>query len=44
MRTFVTPDEVAEPILFLSSNKAAKISGQILSVDGHTEGFLNWLD
>ena len=44
MRTFVTPDEVADTILFLASNKAAKISGQILSVDGHTEGFLNWLD
>ncbi len=44
MRTFVTPDEVADTILFLSSDKAAKISGQILSVDGHTEGFLNWLD
>ena len=44
MRTFVTPDEVADTVLFLSSDKAAKISGQILSVDGHTEGFLNWLD
>ncbi len=44
MRIFVTPDEVADTVLFLASDKAAKISGQILSVDGHTEGFLNWLD
>ncbi len=44
MRTFVTPDEVADTVLFLSSAQAAKISGQILAVDGHTEGFFNWHD
>ena len=44
MRTFVTPDEVADTVLFLSSAQAAKISGQVLAVDGHTEGFFNWHD
>lgn len=44
MRTFVTADEVADTVLFLCSNKAGKISGQTLSVDGHTEGLSNWLD
>lgn len=44
MRTFVSPDEVADTVLFLSSDQASKISGQSIAVDGHTEGFLNWLD
>lgn len=44
MRSFATADEVADTVLFLTSDKAARISGQALSVDGHTEGFLNWLD
>jgi NAD(P)-dependent dehydrogenase (short-subunit alcohol dehydrogenase family) len=44
MRTFVSPDEVADTILFLASNAARKISGQSISVDGHTEGLSNWLD
>lgn len=44
MRTFVSADEVADTVLFLSSEKASKISGQTLSVDGHTEGLSNWLD
>jgi NAD(P)-dependent dehydrogenase (short-subunit alcohol dehydrogenase family) len=44
MRTFVTADEVADTVLFLSSAGAAKISGQSISVDGHTEGLSNWLD
>ena len=39
MRTFVSADEVADTVLFLSSDQAAKISGQVISVDGHTEGF-----
>jgi NAD(P)-dependent dehydrogenase (short-subunit alcohol dehydrogenase family) len=41
MRTFITADEVADTVLFLSSAQASKISGQSISVDGHTEGFLN---
>ena len=44
MRTFVSADEVADTVLFLSSARAAKISGQSISVDGHTEGLSNWLD
>lgn len=37
MRTFIDPEEIASTILFLSSPQAAKISGQVISVDGHTE-------
>ena len=44
MRTFVSPDEVADTVLFLASNAARKISGQSIAVDGHTEGLSNWLD
>lgn len=44
MRAFVSADEVADSVLFLASEKASKISGQSLSVDGHTEGLSNWLD
>lgn len=44
MRTFVSADEVADTVLFLASEKASKISGQSISVDGHTEGLSNWLD
>lgn len=44
MRTFVSADEVADTVLFLTSDKASKISGQSISVDGHTEGLSNWLD
>jgi len=44
MRTFVSADEVADTVLFLTSDKASKISGQSISVDGHTEGLSNWID
>jgi NAD(P)-dependent dehydrogenase (short-subunit alcohol dehydrogenase family) len=44
MRTFVSADDVADTILFLASDAAKKISGQSISVDGHTEGLSNWLD
>jgi NAD(P)-dependent dehydrogenase (short-subunit alcohol dehydrogenase family) len=44
MRAFVTADDVADTILFLASDAAKKISGQSISVDGHTEGLSNWLD
>lgn len=44
MRSFVSPDEVADTILFLASDAARKISGQSISVDGHTESLSNWLD
>jgi len=37
MRSFVTPQEVSDLVLFLASDKAAKISGQAIAVDGNTE-------
>jgi NAD(P)-dependent dehydrogenase (short-subunit alcohol dehydrogenase family) len=43
MRSFASADEVADTVLFLASEQASRISGQALAVDGHTEGFLNWL-
>ncbi len=44
MRTFVTAEEIADTVMFLASEKAGKISGQAMSVDGHTETLANWLD
>lgn len=44
MRTFVEAEDVAEMAYFLTSAAGAKISGQALAVDGHTEGLTNWLD
>jgi len=44
MRTFVSPEEIAETVLFLASDSAAKISGQTIAIDGHTETLSNWLD
>lgn len=44
MRTFVAPEEIADTVLFLASDKAAKISGQSMSVDGHTETLAMWID
>ena len=37
MKTWVTSDDVAEMALFLASDAAARISGQVIAVDGHTE-------
>jgi NAD(P)-dependent dehydrogenase (short-subunit alcohol dehydrogenase family) len=37
MRTWVTADDIANMIEFLASPAGAKISGQALAVDGHTE-------
>jgi NAD(P)-dependent dehydrogenase (short-subunit alcohol dehydrogenase family) len=44
MRTFVTPQEVTDMVMFLASDRAGKISGQAIAVDGHTETLANWLD
>lgn len=44
MRLFVEPDDVANSALFLTSAMGKSISGQVLGVDGHTEGLTNWLD
>ena len=37
IQTFIEPEEVAQLALFLCSRVGSKISGQALSVDGHTE-------
>jgi NAD(P)-dependent dehydrogenase (short-subunit alcohol dehydrogenase family) len=44
MRTFITADDVAAMAVFLASDGAARVSGQIIAVDGYTEGLTNWLD
>ena len=44
LRCFVNADDVAHLALFLASDKGAKISGQALGLDGHTESLANWLD
>ena len=44
MRRFISPQEIADAVVFLASDKARNISGQALSVDGHTETLANWLD
>ena len=44
MRNFVSPEEIADTVLFLASDKASQISGQALAIDGHTETLANWLD
>ena len=43
MRLFVDAQDVANMALFLSSDMGAKISGQAMGIDGHTEGLSNWL-
>ena len=44
MRTFVTADDVSEMVLFIASDRCARISGQAIAVDGNTETLANWLD
>lgn len=39
LRTFVSPEDIAAAILFLCSPAGARISGQAIPVDGHTETF-----
>lgn len=41
MRCWVSAEEVADSAEFLASDAARKVSGQVLSVDGHTEGIMN---
>jgi NAD(P)-dependent dehydrogenase (short-subunit alcohol dehydrogenase family) len=37
MRTFVEARDIADMAVFLSSDGARRVSGQVMSVDGHTE-------
>ncbi len=37
MRCFIRPEEIAAMVLFLCSPAGAKITGQAIAVDGHTE-------
>lgn len=39
LRTFISADDIANTILFLTSAAGARISGQDITVDGHTETF-----
>ena len=44
MRTFISAEDVANMAVFLASDGAARVSGQVIAVDGYTEGLSNWLD
>jgi NAD(P)-dependent dehydrogenase (short-subunit alcohol dehydrogenase family) len=37
MQCYVDPEEIADMIVFLCSDHARHVSGQIIGVDGHTE-------
>ncbi|MFO1171598.1 MAG: SDR family oxidoreductase [Hyphomicrobiaceae bacterium] len=37
LKTFISPQDIANAILFLTSEAGARISGQEVAVDGHTE-------
>ena len=37
MRSFVEARDVAEMAVFLASDAARRLSGQVIAVDGHTE-------
>lgn len=37
LKTFISPNDIANTILFLCSEAGARISGQEIAVDGHTE-------
>ena len=38
LRTFVTTDDIADMVLYLTSPAGQRITGQALAIDGHTEG------
>lgn len=40
IKSFVTPEEVAEMLLYLSSTKSRRISGQAISIDGDTQALV----
>lgn len=37
LQTFVSADDIAAMAVFLASDAAARVSGQVIAVDGHTE-------
>ena len=37
MRKLISPQDVADMAVFLASDKASLVSGQVIAVDGHTE-------
>lgn len=37
MGTFVEPEEIADLVVYLASDRARSVSGQVIAVDGHTE-------
>ena len=39
LRTFISSDDIASMALFLASDSASKVTGQIMNVDGHLESF-----
>ncbi|MFQ5784396.1 MAG: SDR family oxidoreductase [Alphaproteobacteria bacterium] len=41
LRCFIDPEDIAATVLFVCSDAGAKITGQVLSVDGHTESLIN---
>ena len=38
LRTFVTCEDIADMVMYLTSPSGQRISGQALAIDGHTEG------
>ena len=44
LRTFVDPEAIAAMAVFLASAAGAKISGQAIAIDGHTESLSNTSD
>lgn len=36
MRSFVRAEDIADMAVFLASDGAARVSGQVIAVDGHT--------
>jgi NAD(P)-dependent dehydrogenase (short-subunit alcohol dehydrogenase family) len=37
LKSFISPQDIANMALFITSSAGARISGQDLTVDGHTE-------
>ena len=44
LRQFTDPEDIAAMVGFLAGPGGAKVSGQAIAIDGHTESLANWLD